>query len=552
MQCNTTPCLRVTVMNASCVCRYVKLLTAATDTTDPANYDEKADVDLNLMNVLAELCMRNSKHRDCLQVCKTTETFLKQQAARDGQEEVEELPLDLLVKRGISFLLLGQSDLATAIFERVWAEDIEDYGDLCMDIADAYFSLKDYERVEALLKKVEAEETWHTPTLWQLQAQLKVATCKGDEQMLHEAGELYEACLESDPKSTVVRVALSEIYTALGDRTKALAIVQTEGATPAASNLQQLDHEAHAKSIRALWIVPAAKEEVLRDAESVDMYVQKAKVCMQSEDYLQFATDVFHAVKSTAEAYMGSFRAQGDDDNDSDAEEATTTATPATPVVVVEERPRVPVVSAAAASLFAAPPRASTAASLFSPASSSSSSAAAAASTPTLVNGVSLPRGVPDVSSLITGQPSVVAASPTSNPKFLSTGYRGDIYNSKRKSWKAIARPQYRTDGFTELMDMTCTVLSAYGLEDEVVKRSYVCFVFVCVYIFTPLYVCVVYIRDMYILYTYACVLHSSNSSRAWNRRQRRTRASSKSAKPSAPWRTAIWVDGTRCVCVRA
>jgi len=176
-----------------------------------------ADLDINLVNILCELYLDLHKFQEVVDVVDDLLPALRANLRRamalemrdpnlpspdegadgeDGEEEKEEgegrgedgqgqadssieLPMDLHSKLGIAYLYLREFTLADAIFAPLLASatpggvvtyDVESWGDLFFDVAEAYVNNRRYPEAERLCQALLTVPEWNNSLVWLLQA----------------------------------------------------------------------------------------------------------------------------------------------------------------------------------------------------------------------------------------------------------------------------------------------------------------------------------------------------------------------------------------------
>jgi general transcription factor 3C polypeptide 3 (transcription factor C subunit 4) len=119
---------------------------------------EKASVDtsrqnaskyeLNAVNMLADLYITLKKYREAIKIIHELHA---RYAGHDlGSQKMDGdpggLPLDIAVKYGISHLFERDFKTAESMFQHLFSQDVEIFGDLYVDVADAYISLGDQDQ----------------------------------------------------------------------------------------------------------------------------------------------------------------------------------------------------------------------------------------------------------------------------------------------------------------------------------------------------------------------------------------------------------------------
>jgi tetratricopeptide (TPR) repeat protein len=130
----------------------------------------RSDLDIDLVNIMCELLLSLRKYQEVVDALEDLlpylmETLRKNDPARSRQlqekppeEQVLTLPFDLGSKLGMAHLYLKDYSLAEQLFAPIFAVespyDVENWGDLYVEIAEAYVNNKIYPQAEKLLTSV--------------------------------------------------------------------------------------------------------------------------------------------------------------------------------------------------------------------------------------------------------------------------------------------------------------------------------------------------------------------------------------------------------------
>ncbi|KAL8019828.1 putative tetratricopeptide-like helical domain superfamily [Plasmopara halstedii] len=111
--------------------------------------------ELNAVNMLADLYITLKKYREAIDVIH--QLHLRYASASDS-EQVEGdpggLPLDIAVKYGICHLFERDFATAESMFTHLFAQDVQVFGDLYLDVADAYIALGQDREAAAILQQL--------------------------------------------------------------------------------------------------------------------------------------------------------------------------------------------------------------------------------------------------------------------------------------------------------------------------------------------------------------------------------------------------------------
>ncbi|CAH0479050.1 unnamed protein product [Peronospora belbahrii] len=161
-------------------------------TLDPTQNLHTSKYELNAVNMLADLYITLKKYREAIGVIHHLHA---RYALAQDPDQVESdpggLPLDIAVKYGICHLF--ERDFATAgsMFSHLFAQDVEVFGDLYLDVADAYIALGDQDReAAAILQQLLGREEFPIEQIW-----IKFAACHDRLGVYETAVEYYEKAL---------------------------------------------------------------------------------------------------------------------------------------------------------------------------------------------------------------------------------------------------------------------------------------------------------------------------------------------------------------------
>jgi len=238
--------------------RPIRRLIPERDEDDPTLHSE--DLDINLVNILCELLLDLRQYEEVVECIDellphlhaSIRASMPPADLQEGEDAPEpSLPLDLHTKLGVAYLHLGEDQQAQEIFAPLLAKDapsvydVETWGDLYVDVATAHVDVGLYDQASILIDHLLTCPTWHTQQVRLLQAQcayhsatvarqqqLEAIRSSATEQQSSSVSEpippneivtekllnavaLYEKVHTEDSENIDVRLALSELYTAL-------------------------------------------------------------------------------------------------------------------------------------------------------------------------------------------------------------------------------------------------------------------------------------------------------------------------------------------------
>lgn len=161
-------------------------------TLDPTRNVHSSKYELNAVNMLADLYITLKKYREAIGVIHQLHA---RYASAQDPEQVEGdpggLPLDIAVKYGICHLFERDFATAESMFTHLFAQDVEVFGDLYLDVADAYIALGDQDREAAeILQQLLGREEFPVEQIW-----IKYAACHDRLGLYDVAVEYYEKAL---------------------------------------------------------------------------------------------------------------------------------------------------------------------------------------------------------------------------------------------------------------------------------------------------------------------------------------------------------------------
>eukprot|EP00644_Phytophthora_capsici_P006950 jgi/Phyca11/532820/estExt2_fgenesh1_pg.C_PHYCAscaffold_80125 len=161
-------------------------------TLDPSRNLHVSKYELNAVNMLADLYITLKKYREAIDVIHHLHA---RYASTQDPDQVEGdpggLPLDIAVKYGICHLFERDFTTAESMFTHLFAQEVEVFGDLYLDVADAYIALGDQDReAAAILQQLLGREEFPLEQIW-----IKFAACNDRLGLYDVAVEYYEKAL---------------------------------------------------------------------------------------------------------------------------------------------------------------------------------------------------------------------------------------------------------------------------------------------------------------------------------------------------------------------
>lgn len=159
----------------------------------PIRHQHASKYELNAVNMLADLYISLKKYRDAIQVIHELHArYATSQESTQVEGDPGGLPLDIAVKYGICHLFERDFKTAEAMFNHLFAQDVEIFGDLYLDVADAYIALRDQDqRAADILTHLIGRVEFPLEQIW-----IKFAACHDRMGKLEVAVEYYEKAIE--------------------------------------------------------------------------------------------------------------------------------------------------------------------------------------------------------------------------------------------------------------------------------------------------------------------------------------------------------------------
>lgn len=160
---------------------------------EPAMRHQSSKYELNAVNMLADLYITLKKYRNAINVIHDLDA--RNAAAQEAglmEGDAWGLPLDIAVKYGICHLFERDFATAESMFSHLFTQDVEVFGDLYLDVADAYIALGGQDqRAAEILYHLLGREEFPLEQIW-----VKYAECHDRLGMFDVAVEFYEKALQ--------------------------------------------------------------------------------------------------------------------------------------------------------------------------------------------------------------------------------------------------------------------------------------------------------------------------------------------------------------------
>ena len=206
---------------------------AAKSTIESAMAKNEAHVQPEHVNLLLELLITLSEFKEALEVlCKRAHAKFESKAAAGQVAEMEpeeqlqvftkaslppDTPLDIKAKLAVVLLNLKATHLVQPLSEPLLACHTSEYGDLMLDVSEAYMGQKCFPEALVFLEKLVDDDEYGKAAVW-----LRFAECLFETGKLEEAERAYAKVVEMAPHHYEARRSLSIILRRLGRTDEAL------------------------------------------------------------------------------------------------------------------------------------------------------------------------------------------------------------------------------------------------------------------------------------------------------------------------------------------
>ncbi|XP_048758832.1 general transcription factor 3C polypeptide 3-like isoform X2 [Ostrea edulis] len=135
----------------------------------------------------------------------------------------ELLPIDLRVKLGICLIQNKLNGIAQVVVTPLFNEDMEEVGDLYLDVAEAYMDQEYFAEAKSILQQLVHSENFNLAAVW-----LRLAECLNSLGELEGAVDAYSKVVEMAPSHIGARMSLSTLQQHLGKHEEALKVLQRD------------------------------------------------------------------------------------------------------------------------------------------------------------------------------------------------------------------------------------------------------------------------------------------------------------------------------------
>nr|XP_053634455.1 general transcription factor 3C polypeptide 3-like isoform X2 [Cherax quadricarinatus] len=167
-----------------------------------------------------------------------------------------DLPIDLRTKLTVALIHVKTFELAAPLVELLMNESEEEFGDLYLDIAEAYMSADYHEAALTLLRPLIDSNHYNVAAVW-----LQYGECLAAVDQMEEAAQAYNQVVQLAPQHAEARLTLSSILQSLGRLDEALLILNQE------SDSEPLDSQLLYQRCK-----------ILLDQDLVDDFINAAKL----------------------------------------------------------------------------------------------------------------------------------------------------------------------------------------------------------------------------------------------------------------------------------
>ncbi|XP_041359520.1 general transcription factor 3C polypeptide 3-like isoform X2 [Gigantopelta aegis] len=134
------------------------------------------------------------------------------------------LPIDLLVKLIVCLIHTGILKPIQDTLKSLFEEDIDEFGDLYLDVAEAFMDRGHYSEAEPIIRKLVLSKSYNKAAVW-----LRLGECLNSMGDLHGAVAAYTQVVEKAPSHFGGRVSLSALQQQLGKHEEAIQVLSREG-----------------------------------------------------------------------------------------------------------------------------------------------------------------------------------------------------------------------------------------------------------------------------------------------------------------------------------
>ncbi|XP_071165996.1 general transcription factor 3C polypeptide 3-like [Mytilus edulis] len=135
----------------------------------------------------------------------------------------EMIPVDLRTKLAVAMINLKLTDISKDMIEPIFQVEIEENGDLYLDIAEAYMDIKCYKEAKGILEQLVASTNYSLAAVW-----LKFAECLDHLKDIDAAVTAFSHVVEMAPSHVGARMSLAMLHQQQGKHDEALRALSQE------------------------------------------------------------------------------------------------------------------------------------------------------------------------------------------------------------------------------------------------------------------------------------------------------------------------------------
>ncbi|XP_076043588.1 general transcription factor 3C polypeptide 3 isoform X2 [Oratosquilla oratoria] len=192
------------------------------------------------INLMLEVLLHQKEYLRCIQVmvqhCVVKLVHKENSEEEFSQRPLEEqittaadcfippdLPIDLRTKLTVALIHQGAFDLVLPLVELLMNESEDEFGDLYLDVGEAYMSVGKPEYALPLLEPLIHSQQYNVAAVW-----LQYGECLNAVDQLKEAADAYDQVVRLAPQHAEARLTLSSILQSLGRLDEAMLILNQE------------------------------------------------------------------------------------------------------------------------------------------------------------------------------------------------------------------------------------------------------------------------------------------------------------------------------------
>ena len=184
------------------------------------------------LNMMCELYLDLGQYEKGIHIMNSCICKLKglKQVNADNLITLQDIPIEILIKFGIFYLYLKETQVAKRYLELLETVSCTDYSELYYEVADAYIQNRIYATALTILDKLSRD--LNVPETWS-----RMAVCYRALGDTDAAIHLYTSLLEVDSEDNETKFLLAQLYDEVGETVKAKELVDE---VDAASKIEQI------------------------------------------------------------------------------------------------------------------------------------------------------------------------------------------------------------------------------------------------------------------------------------------------------------------------